>query len=178
MQLVNSQNVTVTFHLKTKRTLRRSHWQGPIPRQIKNGLYRIVWRCSYYTESAMPLGAASIYLFYCSWFRCLSVSVYAPVRFCHSCHLFTGHHKRYLGLHFHILMCKILHIFKLFILEVLLHNSYVHIFLYISFQKTLIIIFYLRHAENLQSYRINWQHTPCTSVHFVVFQFFHPKKAG
>ena len=154
MQLVNSQNVTVTFHLKTKRTYGvhtdRDRYQGK-----SKMAYRIVW-CSYYTESTMPLGAASIYLFYCSWFRCLSVSVYAPVRFCHSCHLFTGHHKRYLGLHFHILMCKILHIFKLFILEVLLHNSYVHFFLYISFQKTLIIIFYLRHAENLQSYRINW----------------------
>ena len=135
-----------------------------------------LWRCSHYTKTAMPLGAVAILLLLLS--VSVSVCVYAPVRFYHSCHLFTGHHKRYLGLHFHILMCKILHIFKLFILEVLLHNSYVHFFLYISFQKNLIKIFYLRYAENLQSYRINWQHTPCTSVHFVVFQFFDPKKAG
>ena len=34
----------------------RSHWQRPRPRLIKNGLYRIVRRCSYCTETLMPLG--------------------------------------------------------------------------------------------------------------------------
>ena len=50
--------VTGTFFLKIKVDLYGVHTDER-PRRIKNGLHRIVWRCSNCTETAMPLGTVA-----------------------------------------------------------------------------------------------------------------------
>ena len=48
-QLIVQENFMLQF--KVFLTMVSLHWQGQRQRPIKNGLYRVVWRCSYCSET-------------------------------------------------------------------------------------------------------------------------------
>ena len=90
IEFVNCQNWQ---HYKLRLHWRRSR---PIPWQIKNDFYVIVWRCSYSycTETPMPLGTVTIVSISDSVLVSMSIIVNAPLVYHHQRkyprHSFTG----------------------------------------------------------------------------------------